>query len=100
MKEIEEWISKGVNIDICHEYGYTPLGLAVKFKKLTMVKFLLDHGANVHLNNSFSSLIHLGASNGCVEIMRLLLERGANINAKDGNGDTLLHYALLMTILK
>lgn len=49
------------------------------------------------LNNSYSyggeSLLHVAAKNGHLSMLKLLLERGANINIQDESGNTALHYA-------
>lgn len=56
----------------------------VECQFLECTKLLLDHGAQadvVDVNSSTS--LHLAAANGDVDIAGFLLEREANINAKD-----------------
>jgi ankyrin repeat protein len=41
--------------------------------------------------------LHIAASNGCIELTKLLIEKGAAINVKDKNGNTPLIYATFET---
>lgn len=59
------------------DYG-TALSQAVKVNNLNLVAFLLDSGASVDDNNAF----YLAVDNGYLEIVELLLNRGANPNFK------------------
>lgn len=63
-----------------------------------IVVLLLDHGADPNyfyeeMDLNDTCLIK-ALANGNLEIARILLERGANVNAKDINGQTALHAAL------
>ena len=54
---------------------------------------LLDHGAEIetrHETNQFTSL-HISAFMGHVGTMKMLLDRGASIEAKDMQNNTALH---------
>lgn len=59
-----------------------------------MARLLLDAGANIHsASNGFSSrlglqIIHLAASYGNEPLLQLLIDRGADVNAKTGNDAT------------
>jgi len=47
-------------------------------------------------NNGVTPLI-LGAINGSLECVKLLMDRNSNVNAKDSQGNTALHKALLLS---
>lgn len=75
--------------------GLTPLHLACTYN-LTIVKLLLDHGADVNTKADARKGITplmVATSHGCVDVTRLLLERGANVNAKIKVHDTALTMA-------
>jgi ankyrin repeat protein/beta-lactamase regulating signal transducer with metallopeptidase domain len=59
----------------------------------SVVKLLLSNGANVNENVMGLTLLHLAASTGLTEAAELFIARGADINAKDGQGKTPLHVA-------
>ncbi|MFK7773367.1 MAG: ankyrin repeat domain-containing protein [Saprospiraceae bacterium] len=76
--------------------GFTALGLSCFFNQKEMAKFLLQNGAdpNIASNNDFKvAPLHSAAAISQVGIVNVLLENGANVNAKQSNGVTALHSA-------
>lgn len=74
--------------------GFTVLGLASFFGHLSLVKLLLDKGANPNIasNNQFKvAPIHSSCAISHFEITELLIRHGADINAKQMKGVTPLH---------
>lgn len=77
--------------------GWTPLHLAAAFAGPDAVRLLLEHGAHAHQvshnpqrNQALHAAIALGDS---LEIICLLLESGANVNATQAGGFAPLHQA-------
>ena len=57
---------------------------------------LLNHGAQIERGgDNGSTPLMIAASANKVDTVRLLLEKGANVNAKSASGDTALAYAVI-----
>jgi ankyrin repeat protein len=58
----------------------TPLQLAISLDELTIVKCLVKHGANVNAFDwCWQSILHRAACHGSLEIVKLLVEAGADL---------------------
>lgn len=85
------YIAAGADIDateiVGEEEGRSVLMIAVSYKSLNAVRFLIDEGAKVNfaMPDGTTALI-LAAENNATEIASLLLENGANIYAKNNEG--------------
>lgn len=76
--------------------GWTPLHLAAFFGHAELAKGLLNRGARVDersTNAMKNTPLHAAAAGAQVEVMRLLLENGADPNAQQHGGWTALHTA-------
>ncbi len=66
----------------------TPLSRAVRKERKATVEALISMGANVNTTNAIGSTpLHFAAISGNLDIVRLLLENGAEVNAKTNGGD-------------
>lgn len=77
--------------------GWPPLHLSAAFASPEAVMLLIEHGAHIHQvshnplrNQALHACIALGNS---VEVARLLIEAGADVNASAAGGYTPLHLA-------
>ncbi|VAH13108.1 unnamed protein product [Triticum turgidum subsp. durum] len=62
---------------------YSPVEHAITYGNLPAVRYLLDHGADVHQQRSGNiSLLHSAAAHGHSEIVKYLLSRGVDIDAQ------------------
>lgn len=81
----------------------TPLHVSAGYNNIEIVKLLLDwRGAEkveLEAKNMYGETpLHMAAKNGCNETARLLLARGAVVEAKANNGMTPLHLAVWHTL--
>ena len=75
-------LDKGADPNVRNEAGATALMWAVD--DLEKTRLLLDHGADVNAqsNDGRTPLLIAAGQNGCNEIVKLLLDRGASLTAK------------------
>jgi ankyrin repeat protein len=88
LEGIQTLIKKGANVNSKADNNWTPLFLAMGRGHAAGVTLLLKLGAKVEDN-----YLHTAAIKGLSKIAYLLLENGANPNAKDKKGKTPLDYA-------
>ena len=95
-KEIEELFESGADIAEQDEDGRTILHLAVLKGDFAIVEMILEQWPGIIDIRSLhkSTPLHFAASRGLPEITQLLIERGADINAKDVYERTPLHRAV------
>lgn len=115
-------IEKGADVNFSNSFGKTPLFYAIEFGRKDIINLLLENGANVnqkYINNNeklalsanidsntpyyitFCGLDHTSknvlmhaAAYGDVEILKLLLAKGAKLNEVDDLGFNALDFAL------
>jgi len=83
-------------IDDYADDGFTSLGLACYFGHYEVARLLVLKGADVNLpsKNGFNVYpIHSAAAGNYTNILRLLIESGAQVNVKQQAGSTPLHAA-------
>ncbi|KAJ6541617.1 ankyrin repeat-containing domain protein [Mycena capillaripes] len=81
--ELAQWIlDHGADVnDHALFFGWTTLATACRDSSLAMVELLLDNGATI----SDSGAMYGAAGNGRVDVLALLLDRGADINETPTN---------------
>ena len=76
--------------------GYPAVGFAIFFRHPALARALIERGADVNAaadNAQRVAPVHAAATVGDIETMRLLLDRGADPNARQQSGFTPLHAA-------
>lgn len=94
---VELLLAHGADINAVSNAGYTPLHQALLFGSIhkAVIATLLRKGANANAMNSRDgqTALHKAIDRGDIEIVRLLLEYGADVNAVTKHGATSLHFA-------
>ena len=89
-------ISQGANIDAMDEEGYTALFCALQRNHADAALLLLQN--RLRLNTTFTdhreSALHLAISKGYYDVVEKLLEKDADIEICDSDGDTALQWAV------
>ena len=78
-------LDRGANPNVTNAVGATPLMWAIP--DLAKVKALLEHGADVNARSKSlkrTPLLVAASYPGSVEVLKLLLSKGADLHAKDG----------------
>lgn len=96
IEELENLFSKGLDVNavfkITEHIEEPPVILALCENKKKVINWLLSK--NVNLNDKDNPAILMACSNCDAEIVKLLIERGANVNAKHRIGKTAMNDAL------
>ncbi|WP_219834861.1 ankyrin repeat domain-containing protein [Paenibacillus sp. R14(2021)] len=85
-QRVSEWLAQSPGLlGSCNSDGYTLLGLAAHFGNEETVEYLLDQGAEVNARSRDGNLnnmaIHAAIAGNYEPIVRLLIARGADVNA-------------------
>jgi ankyrin repeat protein len=83
-------------VDAVAPDGFTPLGLAAFFRHASIVRSLLERGATVDQpsqNALHATPLQSAAAARSIEIVEMLLAKGADPNAREAGGFTALHAA-------
>jgi len=96
-------IAKGVDVNIKNDFQETPLAMASMDNKVDAMKYLIEHGAEINpkqitdnkgvCNTSYSTPLHVSAFRS-YDGTKLLIEKGANVNIRNNEGQTPLHNAI------
>jgi len=104
-RRILELIAAGADVGETDKNGATPLHHAVRFRNAVAVKLLIEHGASVNqvCKRSRSTPLHravtstgapgtAGKNTERIEIVRLLVQAGADTSIRNKEGKTVLDY--------
>ena len=79
-----------------HDIGENMLQIACWNNRPEIVGYLLNQGASMNRPSSIVTRtypLHVAARKGAVKVVRILIERGADLHVQDMFGDTALHIA-------
>lgn len=87
------FVGRGAAIDAMNHHREQALMHAAWKGRLQAVQWLLEHGATLNRSGREWSALHYAAFNGHEDVARLLIERGADLDALSTNGSTPLMMA-------
>ena len=92
---VETLLNAGADPNIAQWYGETPLMSCARTGNVSAVGLLLDHAADVNLRETERGQTALmwAAAERHSEVVRALIERGADVNARTQSGFTPLMFA-------
>jgi len=91
-------IENGADIDDFDDEGVSIFDMAITYDNIDMVNYLLEHDCDVnktHRRSGFTPLM-AAACYGRVEIVKILIQRGANQEAVDSKGFSAIDFARKM----
>ena len=98
VSSILELVKAGVDVDIRGRQGRSPLHCATVSGHRSAIQTLLDLGADINLvcDNDYTALQYATLWEQSLEIVQMLLERGANTESTSSHGVTALHHAAMV----
>ena len=90
-------VESGADINGVNDEEETPLLKAAPVGLTKIVEYLLSHGGDVAIDKTSSrgyTPVYIASCYGCADVVKLLLERGADINICPKDGKTALERAL------
>jgi ankyrin repeat protein len=102
---VETLLNNGADIEAKNEDGSTPLDWAAAFAQTDILKQLIQRGARTRVTDRYGNTPLISAAcecavatmNSAYDVMRILLDQGANVNARNKEGKTALMMASGMT---
>ncbi|MBA2649230.1 MAG: ankyrin repeat domain-containing protein [Legionella sp.] len=96
MPDFDQYIRAGDSLDDIDEYGFTPLIECAITHQLDIAKKLIELKVDINKSDvTGRTPLHWAADNDDIELVRLLLNHGANPNAYTRNGLSVLVYPVL-----
>lgn len=91
---IKYWIKLGADLNTQYNSEEnTPLMEAIIYGDLDLVKFMVEHGANVNAYNEYFNVLQLAGDRK--DIVKYLIENGADVNMKAGEGESYLEFLIM-----
>ncbi|MEM7401296.1 MAG: ankyrin repeat domain-containing protein [Pseudomonadota bacterium] len=93
IEAVKQLVKLGAEVNTISNVNGTPLSEAASLGYESMVLYLLKQGAEIEISGQNDPTLIEGIRSGNVEVVKLLLEYGANFDSTDSLGNTGLHVA-------
>ncbi len=80
LEKIQLLVSQGADVNIGNG---VPLRHAAEYGNLNIVKYLVEHGADIYVKKDTDDSLRWAAKRGNLEVVKYLVEQGANIHAQN-----------------
>ncbi|KAF4953661.1 hypothetical protein FSARC_12346 [Fusarium sarcochroum] len=93
---VSKLLEEGAAIDVRDDQGWTTLHFASHFADAVMTNNLLEKGAMKIINcedEKGRTALHVASKKGNESVVKLLLDKKANVDLRDRDGNTALHLA-------
>ena len=89
LEEVTKLLNEGAEIDHINAMKLTVLKYACIHKSDEMISLLIEKGADLFVVNKKSgyTLLHTAAQRGLFWLIKLLVEKGLDVNAREKNGN-------------
>lgn len=86
-------LAAGADVNTKAKDGRSPLHCACFKGYYNVVQVLFEYNAKMFADETGALPMHLGAYSGNVDILKMLINKGADVNAKTNDGWTAVHFA-------
>ncbi len=95
MEMLELMLENGIDLHEVDSDGISALDMAIKFKRKDVIQFCLDRGFELNVSKRKSGItpVMLAACFSDIEMMKMLLDNGGEINQADKSGMSPKDYA-------
>lgn len=94
VKLAQYFIDSGIDVNNADKHNWTPVIVAINNNKIDTLKVLLNNNADISKNFQAEQVLDFISKQGYIDIAKILIEKGIDMNMKNDELDTPLHTAI------